>query len=295
MNQNISKVGLGTVQWGCNYGISNNDGQTPIDEVKNILQLAKNAGISILDTASLYGTAESILGEFDLSRFRIVTKTPRFSSNAISIDHANVVIHTFHDSLSKLRVESLHGLLIHDVNDIFKLNGGYLIDALRSLKSQGLVSKIGVSIYDSNDLKKTLNVFVPDIVQLPFSVLDQRMLTDGTIHLLNSLGIEIHARSVFLQGLLLMDPASLPDYFTPWASYLSIWHNLCRDKEISPITAALNFPCSFSEISCSLVGVQNSVQLKDIIYPVKDFIDFDYQSLSCTDLRLIDPRRWPTF
>ena len=210
MNKYASKLGLGTAQWGMQYGVSNKQGQTSLNEVHRILKVAHSAGILLLDTASLYGNAEHALGQSNLSSFRVITKTPKFGKELVSKADVDCLVQTFTVSLQKLGLKSAHGLLIHDVDDIFASNGSQLIDALKQLKSQGLVSKIGISVYSSSQIQKVLHCFNPDIIQLPINVLDQRLIQDGTIAHLSGLGVEVHARSAFLQGLLLMSILQLP-------------------------------------------------------------------------------------
>ena len=274
------------------YGISNRQGQTSPEEVKRILQAAHKAGISLLDTASLYGNAEQVLGASDLTAYRVITKTPKFRNECNLSTEADELVRTFHDSLQKLGLNSTYGLLLHDVNNIFSLNGSRLVNALEQLKSQRLASKIGISAYNSSQIYKTLDHFKPDIIQLPVNVLDQRLILDGTIAHLSQLGIEIHARSVFLQGLLLMKFNDIPKYFEPWMPILMRWHGACRDQLVSPLHAAFGFVCSLKEISYTLVGIQNLSQLTEII-ETSTFLDgFDFDQFSSNDAKLLDPTFW---
>ena len=293
MNKYASKLGLGTAQWGMQYGVSNKQGQTPLDEVHAILKVARNAGISLLDTASLYGNAEQALGKSQLSSFRVITKTPKFGNDLICQADVNCLVQAFTISLQKLCLKSAYGLLIHDVNNIFALNGSRLVDALEQLKSQGLVSKIGISVYNSRQITKALDYFKPDIVQLPINVLDQRLIQDGTIAYLSSIGIEVYARSVFLQGLLLMNiNDDMPKYFEPWIPLLSKWHQFCSDQLISPLHAALSYACGLKGISYVLVGVQNQNQLKEILDDSTSLNPSDFDQFASDDLKFIDPSMW---
>ena len=189
-------------------------------------------------------------------------------------------------------MKSIYGLLIHDAEDIFAQNGSQLVDALERIKSQGLVSKIGISVYGANQIKKTLDLFKPDIIQLPVNVLDQRLVQDGTINHLYSLGIEVHARSAFLQGLLLMRINELPKYFEPWIPLLSKWHTFCREQFISPLQAALSFVSGLKGVSYALVGVQNQYQLKDILDNSMTLKSIKYDQFASDDLKLLDPSTW---
>ena len=289
--QNISKLGLGTVQWGKAYGISNREGKTSQDEVKRILLIAQSNDIKLLDTAPSYGDSELILGKRNLRDFKIVTKTEYFKNNTISnIDKENL-ISTFMNSMLKLSLDSIDGLLIHDVNDLFKRGGEDLVDGLKFLKDSGLVKKIGISIYDSQQINSSLQIFKPDIVQLPINVFDQRLIKDGTLKKLSELNIEIHARSIFLQGLLFIKENNLPEYFSPWKNKISDWHYQCKINDLTPLSAALNFILGLPEVNHCLVGVNSAKQLQEIIVASKKNIFFD-KDFATDDEKLINPKNW---
>ncbi len=292
MNKYVKKLGLGTVQWGMDYGISNRQGQTSSQEVTSILNAAYRAGISLVDTASLYGSAEQVLGGSNLTAFKVVTKTPKFQNNSITSSDTDNLKKGFHASLQKLGLNSVYGLLLHDVNNIFAREGSRLVNALDQLRSEGLVLKIGVTVYSSLQIYKTLDYFKPDIVQLPINVLDQRLVHDGTLTHLSRLGIEVHARSVFLQGLLLMDAKAIPNSFQPWLPILMKWHQACRDHAVSPLDAAISYVCNLPDVSFALVGVQNLSQLKEITVASGSVDGFDFNQLSCNDANLLDPTTW---
>ena len=292
MNQYASKLGLGTAQWGMRYGVSNTQGQTPPEEVREILKVAKSAGISLLDTASLYGNAEQALGQSDLSAFHVITKTPKFGKDWVTKTDVEHLFQTFFSSLHRLGSKSAYGLLIHDADDIFAPNGSQLIDALQRLKSQGRVSKIGVSVYGSSQIKKALDFFKPDIIQVPINVFDQRLIQDGTIEYLSGLGIEVHARSAFLQGLLLMSLNEMPAYFEPWRQLLSKWQRFCIDQSISPLHAALGFVCGLQDISYALVGVQSHCQLMEILDNSTMLSSLDFDQFASDSMKLLNPSLW---
>ena len=290
-DKKIGKLGLGTVQWGQDYGISNPKGKTPQDEVKRILSIAKLNNIDLLDTAHHYGDSELIIGKSNLKNFKIITKTGFFKNNYISdLDKENL-ISTFKESLTKLSLESIYGLLIHDVNDLFKDGGENLVDSLKLLKKNGFVKKIGISIYDSYQIKSALKIFKPDIVQLPINIFDQRLIKDGTLKDLSELNIEIHARSVFLQGLLFMKKDNLPEYFSPWKNKISDWHLHCRINKVTPLSASLNFVLGLPEVNRCLVGVNSASQLEEIIIASRKGTLLT-QDFATDDEKLINPRNW---
>lgn len=289
-----SKIGLGTVQWGLTYGISNHLGQTKQEEVSRILAYAKAVGIKVIDTARSYGESEQVLGKHDLAEFKIITKIP--SLKAQYVDHALVgasLEESFLESLHALGVERVQGLLVHDCNDLFTQFGETIITSLQKLKSLGKVGKIGVSIYNSNQILKVLELFKPDIVQLPFNVFDQRLLHDGTLSVIRNIGIEIHARSIFLQGLLLMKADEIPSYFRPWGAQLKAWNDLCIDLGEQPQHIALDFAASNSLIDQVIIGVENLSQLVELAsFKVCSHDVSSLSICSVSDEKLLNPSLW---
>lgn len=287
-----SRIGLGTVQWGMEYGVANNQCPTPIDEVGRILISAQNFGVQIIDSAALYGEAEDVLGNHCLNEFKVVTKTPRFAHTPITAEDAQVLNRTFLRSLERLCIPSAYGLLVHHADDLFNTGGEWLIEALLSLRAEGKVSRVGVSVYDGVQIESVLKRFTPDLVQLPLSVFDQRLINDGSLKLLSSLGVEIHVRSAFLQGLLLMNPNLIPSYFQPWKQQLTDWHKICAAHRVLPQHAALAFVCDRPEINCCLIGVMNSNQLNQSLEGLNTVETFDTSQFACYDLALVNPVNW---
>ncbi|MGC4406040.1 aldo/keto reductase [Methyloversatilis sp. MC4-4] len=286
------RIGLGTVQWGVDYGVANRDGRTPRAEVTRILAAGRAAGLKVLDTAALYGEAEAVLGEQDLSGLQVVTKTPRYAHAPITAADADDLKATFIRSLARLRLPAVHGLLAHHADDLLVAGGERLIDALRALRAEGKVARIGVSVYDGAQLDAILARFTPDLVQLPLNVFDQRLIVDGSLARLAALGVEIHVRSVFLQGLLLMPPDSAPAFFDPWRERLRAWHADCAERNVLPQQAALAFVCDLSEVSCCLIGVQSRAQLEQSLNGLDEVPRFDATSFACNDPALLNPVNW---
>lgn len=292
MSARCTWIGLGTVQWGLEYGVANREGRTPRDEVGRILAGARSAGLQVLDTAALYGDAEAVLGEQDLNGLRVVTKTPRYAHALITADDVDHLLATFGRSLDRLRLPSVYGLLAHHADDLLAPGGERLIEAMVSLREQGRVARIGVSVYDGGQIKALLERFTPDLVQLPLNVFDQRLIADGSLTRLAALGVEVHARSVFLQGLLLMPPDTVPDYFQPWQALIRAWHAACAARGVLPQHAALAFVCDRPEVACCLVGVQNRAQLDESLAGLDEIPALDVAPFACSDPALLNPINW---
>lgn len=198
-----SKLGLGTVQFGIPYGISNKDGQTSPQEVSIILKTASNHKIDTLDTASAYGNSEKILGENNLHGFKIVSK---FMPPENEAD----LKHQLDYSLQNLHVKSLYGYLSH--RPLSLCENPWQWGQLKEFKDNNLVDKIGFSVNSITELEDLLiNGFVPDLIQTPFNYFDQRF--EKQLIALKEAGCEIHARSALLQGLFFTDVKKLNSFF----------------------------------------------------------------------------------
>jgi aryl-alcohol dehydrogenase-like predicted oxidoreductase len=288
----INKFGLGTVQWGLPYGISNQHGITPPETVAALLNEAQQYGVEVLDTASLYGRSEIVLGENSLEGFKVVTKTPRFATTYISDIEANQLNQTFQQSLDLLSYKKIYGLLIHDVENLFLPGGDKLLSAMRQLKEKGVVEKIGVSVYDSMQVDAVLKKFNPDLMQLPLSILDQRMLATGHLELLKNKGVEIHVRSVFLQGLLLMSLSNVPAFFEPIRPLLARWHAAAREQGLTVNQAAIAFVKNLPHVDTVLFGLDNLAQFRSCFDDFSLDINFDAAGLTCNDPVFVNPSLW---
>ncbi|MDH3892465.1 MAG: aldo/keto reductase [candidate division Zixibacteria bacterium] len=292
----LTALGLGTVQFGCDYGITNPSGQVSFQEVERILGRAATLGIKVLDTAALYGLSEETLGSIlgPEHPFRIVTKTSKVASDIVSDSDAAELARTFDRSLTRLNQASIYGLLLHDANDLLKPGGARLLDALHGLKRDGRVTKIGVSVYTPKQIDNVLALFTPDLIQLPLNVLDQRLISGGHLKRLRRGGVEIHARSVFLQGLLLMKPQAVDSYFEPMRIRLESFHNDMTAMDTTPLQGALQFALSRVEVDTVLVGVCSRSELEEIrtaeIHPAS--ADIDFSRWAFNDPRFIDPSKW---
>ena len=290
------KLALGTVQFGLDYGIANTQGKTPRDEVARILELAKHEGIAVLDTAALYGSSEEVLGDcLPASHgFRIVTKTPQFRKTQITPEDARHLRNAFTDSLRKLGQHRIYGLLVHHADDLLADGGEYLMDAMLELKAEGKVAKVGVSVYDGAQIDHLLDRYTIDLAQVPVSVFDQRLLTAGKLAALKNRGVEIHARSLFLQGLLLMPLERIADYFAPIKQHIRNYQTYLQEKRISLLQGALAFASACKEIDVAVVGVSSAAELRGILDAWHGLPQepLDFSGFACNDECMINPALW---
>ncbi len=288
----MSKIALGTVQFGIDYGINSENGQIRPEEVRGILNYAYSQNIDLLDTAPAYGSSEKVLGEANVQNFKVVTKTRHFDNAEISNDDIDLLKKDFSCSLVDLRQESFYGVLVHDASDLLKPGSKKLFDQLESLKQAEKIKKIGVSVYDNKQLQSILENFDIDIVQLPFNILDKRLIDSGMLVKLQNRGIEVHARSVFLQGLLLMSNQDRPRKFHRWNALWKTWHEWLNDNQITALEAAIRHAVSMPEISKVLVGVDTKDQLKEIIIASDGILPNIPAELYTNDVNLLNPSNW---
>lgn len=293
MTKFAGKLGLGSAQWGMDYGVSNSTGRTHDAEIGRILRAARESGVDLIDTAALYGGAEQALGKQSLDGFKIVTKTPRFEKSQVTADDARQLVETFRRSLDFLRVDSVSGLMVHHADDLLVPGSDYLIEALSMLRNRGAAERIGVSIYNSLKLEQLCDRLQPDIIQLPLNVIDQRLLKDGSLEFLHRKGIEIHVRSAFLQGLLLMPISQVPDYFTPWRDVLQTWQEACVCQGVTKLQAALNFLVNLDLVDYVVIGVESLIQFEQILSSLDQTANaFDSSGLASIDVGLVNPVNW---
>ena len=287
----MNRLALGTAQFGLSYGIANQDGQVTRPAAKAMLQLAAANGIDTLDTAIAYGESETCLGEIGVRGFKLVTKLPAVPDSCADV--SGWVQEQVATSLGRLGVRALYGLLLHRPERLLGSNGKELYQALQDLKDSGQVQKVGISIYAPSELELITKSFRLDLVQAPFNLVDRRLHTTGWLQRLKGESIEIHTRSAFLQGLLLMPQAAIPPKFAPWSDLWEKWHQWLSAHAASAVQACLAFPLSFPEIDRIVVGADSVSQLGQIISAAVNVIPSDLPNLSCDAENLINPARWP--
>ena len=296
MNQ-CARLGLGTVQWGMPYGVANRSGQPTAAEVGVMLRLAHQHGVSLLDTAHAYGEAERVLGEQGAGTqgFQVVTKTKPLQNGQITEEHVGDVANAFYDSLARLRRDRVYGLLVHHTDVLLGSEGHRLWAALENLKGEGLVEKIGVSLYEPQELSGILDKYRIDLVQLPHNIYDQRFLKSGLLDRLKQMGIEVHARSAFLQGLLLMDRDDLPGYFYSIREHHGRLHSTLREAGISSLQGCLQYCLASPQIDRLLVGCETIQQLRAITDAVSDIdhaVMAELKNFALADEAILNPGHW---
>lgn len=286
------KLGLGTVEFADKSG--KHAFQVPAEEVRRILGQAEKAGIVILDIASNAGNSEAVIGAClaDNSSFKIVTKAPSANADGSPPPSVDQLEQALRNTLAQLDRPRIYGYMMSSRDGMQGQQGERLFRRMETLKDQGLIQKVGVSVSGAEEIDWILSRFKPDIVQLPLNVLDQRLWASGHIGQLKKKGIEIHARDIFLQGVLL-DPLHLHPGFWPLQKQMAQYHDFLIHEGLTPLEGALNFVTSIPEVDCALVGVQSLGQLGEMVDAMTSGLaPDDFAPFACREKHFLDPLQW---
>ena len=292
------RLALGTVQFGIPYGIEGRATQTPPAEVENILQTASDLGIGLLDTAVAYGTSEAILGQTlaaigKTEAFSTISKIPPLSHATDPACAVGRLPATVEQSLERLRQNRLYGLLVHRADDLYEQHGPAVIAALNDVKARGLAARIGFSAYNSGEVDRALTVFKPDFVQVPISILDQRLIKSGHLSRLKRMQVEIHIRSVFLKGLLLMNPAELSEFFAPIRGHLESLRVEIAEVGMTALESALGFVRAQPDVDVVVIGVNSAGELRECVAAWERSSAPDLRTYALDEERFVNPALWP--
>ena len=288
------KIALGSVQFGIPYGVSNNEGKTSKKQALSILNFAQKKGIRTIDTAPSYGDSERVLGKlFEGEEWDITTKTLPFNSKSINEEQIEQLRSVFRESLVSLHKKSIYGLLVHSCNDLLKPGGEKIFREMERLREIGMVKKIGVSVYNSKQIAAILGKFNIDLIQLPINIFDQHIFAGGWLENLKNNNIEIHARSIFLQGLLLMPIDSISPYFSPIRKKIEMFYQSARGLSLSKLELALGYVMGIHEIDQILVGINTVSQLQEVIKATQVQINpIEFRHLSIDNKVYTNPSLW---
>jgi len=288
MTSLLHKLGLGSGQFSLDQA-PNGRGRSREAEARDILSIAARAGLSVFEVTGHGVQAEAALGQL-LPRpnpFRISLSTIRPDRGP------DVVEAEVRAKMLRLGVEQVESILAPSASDLFGAPGLALWNRLQAMKDAGLCRKIGVSVYASDDPVGLARRFKPDIVQAPGSLLDQRLLVDGTLAALADMGVEVHLRSIFLNGLLFLPPDRAPTHLKSAASRISRARRLIAEGRSDPLQAALGFALSRPEASAVLVGVASAAELSAVIAAASSPPpDLDWDEMALDDPAALDPHQW---
>ena len=285
-----SRLALGTVQFGLDYGVANSGGCVSFEDARNIVRQAELYGVDTVDTAIAYGASEATLGQVGVEGWSVITKLP-----ALPVDCQGVgawVTDQIEESMSRLGVRQLQGVLLHRPDDLLGENGSSLVIALEALKADGLTRQIGVSVYAPEQLEKLTAILALDLVQAPLSILDRRFIASGWASRLKDRGTEVHVRSTFLQGLLLMPSDQRPAKFALWPEIWVEWSRWLEQTGLTPLQACLAYVLGVAEVDKVVVGVDSLKQLNQIFIASKAVLPSLPDWPKPIEMELINPGLW---
>ena len=280
---------LGTAQFSKNYGISNLIGKPSTKEIKKILSLAKKNNVKFLDLAEDYNGVIRVLGSLKINHFKIILKLKIKSSYT-----KNKIIQNFAKSLKLLNLNKIHAVLIHNINDFNYKELNKVFETFKYLKSIGLINKFGISSYSLSEAKKFVKIYKINFLQIPLNIFDQELIKNKNYLYFKNSKTEIHVRSIFLQGLLLMDKRKLPKYFNKWKNLFNKFEKKKASYEKTSFELCINFiKLNIKKFKSVVIGVNSAKELNEIIYMFKkNKYNISYKNLSCSDKKLIYPYKW---
>ena len=284
----MNRIVLGGAQLGLPYGILNGGETLSREEVARILDTAVDRGIDSIDTAIAYGQSESIIGETSQNRFNIISKLPPLP---VDISNVSEWVHSqVQGSLSRLKCTSLDALLLHRPQDLTGAQGAELYAAIGSLMAEKMIHRFGVSIYSPDDLEGIIDTFEIHVVQAPLNVFDRRIL--GVTDQLSALNIEVHVRSVFLQGVLIASPQDRPHRFEPWSEHFALFDEWVRSSGLSAMACCIGFALQQPGIAKLVIGTTSAESLDEIMNSIPNSVLEVPTHLQSSVEQLIDPRFW---
>ena len=289
------KICLGSAQFGLNYGLTNKNGKVNKNKVFNLLDFAIENGITLIDTSPSYGDAEITLGKYpQIKKFNICTKIDPIEGDFITNCKLKKITSKVTSSLKTLNSSSFDTLLTHGPTDFLKKGNVDLFSTLQNLKSNGLVKNIGASVYNVTQIESIIDQFEVDVLQVPISIFDQRLLNNGILQKVIDKGIKIQARSIFLQGLVLENPSNLDKFFNPIKANIKKFQDTCSRKNLTPLSVAVNFIKTINHIDIAIVGITSQKQLEEVnMANLKEINHFDWDAFRIDQEEFVNPTNWP--
>jgi len=289
----ISKLILGTVQLGLDYGINNRLGKPSLKKAFEILSLAFDNGITTLDTAEAYGNSQEVVGKFQKEypnkKFKIITKLS--ASNHID---ANDFISHISSTCKTLNTNQLYGYMFHNYNS-FK-DSTELYDKILLAKAKGLIEYAGISLYTNDEIKDILTNYSDfDFIQIPFNLLDNELKRKIIILEAKDKGIDIHTRSTFLQGLFFKTTEALPSNLQPLVPYLNALEDIKNKDSVNTETLALQYVLQKKYIDRVLIGVESIAQLNNNVNICNKLSNISHSlidSINVYEEELLNPSNW---
>ncbi len=287
-----SKLILGTVQFGLDYGINNFHGKPSDEEMKSILDYAYNQGVTFLDTAEAYGDSQQRIGNYHKGvgyKFNLITK---YSFN---IDLPKSIGKRIEHNLSTLNVDRLYSYMFHSFDE-YKLYYSEFREDLNNMINAKLIEKLGVSVYTNDEAMQVLEDDSIRLIQFPFNLLDNFSKRESVLRKAKERDVEIHTRSVFLQGLFFKELSQIPNRLQNLNPYLKHIAQFNKDNNMNMYDLSLNYTLKQPLISKVLIGVDSLQQLQENIKSTNiNLIEKVVQQINTIDVQeieLLNPANW---
>lgn len=281
-------ISIGTAQFMNNYGVNRVLKKFNLHEKKKLIKSAQNNKVLHIDTAFSYGNAHKELGKIGVKKFKVTTKLPILSTKIKNLDKK--ITNLIFQARKDLKIKKIDTLLIHSYKNLVELNKWKYLESLKNVKSKGLVSNIGISLYKINEVSKILKFWRPDVIQLPYNIFDREIESKKFLPLLKRRKIKVQIRSVFLQGLLTRNKR--PKKFLKWKKIFDKWFKWCQKNNLEPKIAALLFVKNNKILDKIIIGFESSEQLKDLLKIKKIKKKYTFPKIKCNDRKLLDPSNW---
>jgi aryl-alcohol dehydrogenase-like predicted oxidoreductase len=286
------RLSLGTAQVAAGYGTTRGEESAlTTDDLAELLAAARSLGIRHLDTAPDYGDAELMLGSCGLDGWDVSTKIKAPPGG--EGDVRGWVARELEGSLARLGVDRLDTVLLHRPDVLATAEGPALLDALAEMRAVGTIRAVGASVYESDDLKSLLSTGVVDVIQAPVSVVDRRMLHPDVTQLLQDHGCSLHARSVFLQGLLLVEPSRRPEWARRHDTALAPWDEWSAEQRAERGSLCLSYVLAQPGVDRVVIGVESAAQLDELVRELGGPVPPVPDSVVVDEPEVLDPQRWP--
>lgn len=284
-----NKIVIGTAQLDHNYGILKNRKKITRKKLVNIFDYLKEKNYLFIDTSSNYKNAENLLKNINLKKFKIISKIEILRNKKNIFEYLNKKVLK---SIKKLNISSFEGYLLHDENDLFSSKSDEIFEALTLLKKRGHIKKIGISMYNFDKAIEVIKNYKIDIMQLPYNIFDRRLENSRLLKLASKKKIEIHVRSIFLQGLLLCDLKKIPNKLKKYKSYFKKIDSFCKKNDISKHELCLRFVMMNKSIKKIIIGIDDKKNILDVEKIKFKKLNFKFPKFFLKDKELIDPRKW---
>lgn len=283
-----NKIIIGSANVNKRYGLINN--KININEFKKLLNFAVIKGIKTVDTSPQYSNSEKVIGSVK-KNFKIITKITRIPSKIKNIEIEKWITNQFLQSSKNLRLNKVYGLLLQNAEILLSKNSKFVFRALLNLKKKNKLQKIGISVYNFKTLEKIINQYHIDFVQVPYNIFDRRIENVRLIKKIKKKGIEIHVRSIFLQGLLTKRNIRIPKKLLSLKKGLESWKKWLELNKLTTINACLNFVLRNKNVDKIVIGFNDLESFKQVINYKKSTINFRKLNIKI-DSKHLDPRKW---